>query len=167
MTTNVDVPLALTTKTKDIPWAKDVLAPGLSIQLLVCDIEGGFMVVNTRFEPGTVLPTHLHTGAVHGHTTSGSWFYREYGDESLNTAGSYIYEPAGSTHTLEVPASNTEVTEALFIIHGAFMNYDDEGNFVGHFDPTVTRRVYVEGLERQGDELPQFVLGGTSNYARR
>jgi len=41
------------------------------------------------------------------------------------------------------------------------------GKFVGHFDPVVTRRVYVEGLERQGDELPEFVLGGTSSYARR
>lgn len=62
-----------------------MLAPGLSIQLLVADIEGGFLVANTRFAPGTQLPTHLHTGAVHGFTTKGSWYYREYGEASMNT----------------------------------------------------------------------------------
>lgn len=138
--------------------------PGLSIKLLVADVEGSLLVVKTKFRPGTVLPTHLHTGAVHGITEQGSWFYREYGEQSLNVPGSYIYEPAGSTHTLEVPASNTEDTEAYFIVHGAFMNYDDEGNFVGHFDAAVTHKVYVEALERQGDPIPKFVVGGNCNY---
>lgn len=160
------IPLALTMQTEDLPWAHDVLAPGLSIQLLVADVEGGFLVARTRFKPGTVLPTHLHTGAVHGYTTKGSWFYREYGAESLNVAGTYIYEPAGSTHTLEAPASNTEDTEALFIIHGAFINYDAEGNFVGHFDAAVTRTAYAQILEAQGDEVPDFIVGGNSNYGR-
>lgn len=165
MTATVDVPLALTVNTHDVPWARDVLAPGLSIQLLVADIEGGFLVANTRFAPGTVLPTHLHTGAVHGHTTKGSWYYREYGEESLNLPGTYIYEPAGSTHTLV--SSTTEETEALFIIHGAFLNYDEDGNFVGHFDAAVTRQVYVETLLAQGDEVPEFVIGGNCTYSRR
>ncbi|WP_235739113.1 2,4'-dihydroxyacetophenone dioxygenase family protein [Nocardioides alcanivorans] len=164
MTTTVEIPLALTMQTRDIPWARDILAPGLSIQLLVADIEGGFLVANTRFAPGTVLPTHLHTGAVHGYTTKGSWHYREYGEESLNTPGSYIYEPAGSTHTLV--SSTTEETEALFIIHGAFLNYDAEGNYVGHFDAAVTRKLYVEILEQQGDELPDFVVGGNCTYSK-
>ena len=162
--TSVAIPLALTMKTDDFPWAHDVLAPGLSIKLLVADVEGSLLVVKTKFRPGTVLPTHLHTGAVHGITEQGSWFYREYGEQSLNVPGSYIYEPAGSTHTLEVPASNTEDTEAYFIVHGAFMNYDDEGNFVGHFDAAVTHKVYVEALERQGDPVPSFVVGGNCNY---
>ncbi|MFC3241232.1 2,4'-dihydroxyacetophenone dioxygenase family protein [Gordonia humi] len=137
----------------------------MSIQLPVADIEGGFLVVNTRFAPGTVLPTHLHTGAVHGYTTKGSWHYREYGAASMNTPGSYIYEPAGSTHTLV--ASTEEVTEALFIIHGAFLNYDEDGNYVGHFDAAVTRKVYVDTLEQQGDEIPDFVIGGNCTYGRR
>ncbi|MFM9376881.1 2,4'-dihydroxyacetophenone dioxygenase family protein [Gordonia sp. VNK21] len=166
MTSTIDIPLALTMQTKTLPWAHDILAPGLSIQLLVSDIEGGFQVVNTRFKAGTSLPTHLHTGAVHGHTTAGSWFYREYGDESLNVAGSYIYEPAGSTHTLHVPESNTEDTEALFIIHGAFLNYDADGNFVGHMDAANTREAYRAILQAQGDEVPEFVIGGTCVYSR-
>lgn len=160
------LPLALTMQTEDLPWAHGLIAPGLSIQLLVADVEGGFMVARTRFAPGTVLPTHLHTGAVHGYTTKGSWYYREYGAESLNVAGTYIYEPAGSTHTLEAPASNTEDTEALFIIHGAFINYDADGDFVGHMDAAVTRAAYVQVLEAQGDTVPDFVVGGYSNYGR-
>lgn len=102
MTATLPIPAALTMQTSNLPWAHGVLAPGLSIQLFLADVEGGFFVVRTRFQPGTVIPTHMHTGAVHGFTESGRWHYREYGDASVNTAGSYIYEPPGSTHTLEV-----------------------------------------------------------------
>ncbi|CAJ1506110.1 2,4'-dihydroxyacetophenone dioxygenase family protein [[Mycobacterium] burgundiense] len=164
--TDITPPIALTMQTKDVPWAIDVLAPGMSAQLLVADVEAGLTVANIRFAPGTVIPTHLHTGAVHGYTTSGSWFYREYGRESLNVAGTYIYEPAGSTHTLEAPASNTEDTEALFIIYGAFLNYDEQGNYVGHVDAAVTRQLYIDAIKRQGDTLPDFVIGGNSRYGR-
>ncbi|MFC0315916.1 2,4'-dihydroxyacetophenone dioxygenase family protein [Gordonia phosphorivorans] len=164
MTAITDLPLALTMQTEDFPWAHGILAPGLSIQLLVADVEGGFLVARTRFAPGTIIPTHLHTGAVHGYTTKGSWFYQEYGEESMNIPGSYIYEPAGSTHTLQ--SSDTEVTEALFIIHGAFLNYDEAGNFVGHIDAANTLEAYVSILRDQGDAIPKVVVGGNSNYLR-
>lgn len=158
------IPLALIVQTDELPWAHDVLAPGLSIKVLISDIEGGFLVVKTRFQPGTVIPTHMHTGAVHGFTESGRWFYREYGDESVNVAGSYIYEPAGSTHTLEAPADNTEPTDAYFIIHGAFINYDADGNYVGYIDAANTRELYVTALERQGDRVPSFIQGGSCSF---
>ena len=45
----------------------------------------------------------------------------------MNTAGSYLYEPAGSTHTLHVPETNTEVTDVWFTIHGANLNLDEHG----------------------------------------
>lgn len=166
MTATAAIPLALIVQTEDVPWATDVLAPGLSVKLLIADVEGGFFIVKTRFQPGTELPRHMHTGAVHGFTESGSWYYREYGPESLNVAGSYIYEPAGSTHQLIAPAENTEPTDAYFIIHGAFMNYDADGNFIGHFDAAVTRDAYIAKLREQGDPIPAFIEGGNCTYHR-
>lgn len=165
MTTATQIPAALTMQTHDLPWAHGALAPGLSIQLFIADIEGGMFVVKTRFQPGTVIPTHMHTGAVHGFTESGRWHYREYGEESVNVAGSYIYEPPGSTHTLEVAADNTGVTDAIFIIHGALVNLDEDGNVIGTVDATGARDLYFGLLEQQGEPRPRIIVGGNCNYS--
>ena len=73
------------------------------------------------------IQTHKHTGHVLAFTQKGSWFYKEYPDV-VNTAGSYLYEPAGSVHTLHVPATNDGVTDVWFAIHGANLNLDADGN---------------------------------------
>jgi 2,4'-dihydroxyacetophenone dioxygenase len=52
----------------------------------------------------------------------------------VNTAGSYLYEPAGSVHTLHAPASNTEETDVWFTIYGANLNLDEAGNVVAVID---------------------------------
>lgn len=161
--TITNIPPALTVESHDLPWAHGVLAPGFSLQLLAADIEGGMVVFNGRFQPGTVLPTHKHTGLVHGFTHAGSWFYQEYGEESLNVAGSYIYEPAGSVHTLECPASNTVVTDTTFVIEGALIMTDGEGNYAGTIDPTSTLDLYYSTLEKQGDPRPNLIRGGSAD----
>ena len=72
--------------------------PGVTITPLFLDRENGVWVLYGCFAPGTVLPTHFHTGTVHFYTTKGRWNYVEYpGDPQ--TAGSYLYEPGGSIHT--------------------------------------------------------------------
>ncbi|MDN5915083.1 MAG: 2,4'-dihydroxyacetophenone dioxygenase family protein [Pseudonocardia sp.] len=163
MTATLPIPAALTMQASDLPWAHGVLAPGLSIQLFIADVEGGFFVVRTRFQPGTVIPTHMHTGAVHGFTESGRWHYREYGEDSVNVAGSYIYEPPGSTHTLE--ASTDGVTDAIFLIHGALVNYDDNGGIANVVDAAGARDLYFSLLEAQGDRRPSIIVGGNCNYS--
>ncbi|WP_024792861.1 2,4'-dihydroxyacetophenone dioxygenase family protein [Tomitella biformata] len=165
MSTSFQIPAALTMQTQDLPWAHGALAPGLSIQLFIADVEAGMFVVKTRFQPGTVIPTHLHTGAVHGFTESGSWHYREYGAESLNVAGSYIYEPPGSTHTLEVASDITEVTDAIFIIHGALVNLDESGNLLNTVDAGAARDLYFGLLEEQGEPRPKIIVGGNCTYS--
>ena len=45
-------------------------------------------------------------------TIQGRWCYREYPDQP-QTAGSYLYEPAGSVHTFYTPEDNTEDTITL------------------------------------------------------
>ncbi|MBD0022531.1 hypothetical protein GII33_10280 [Gordonia pseudamarae] len=161
--TTMNIPPALTLDATDMPWAHGILAPGFSLQLLAADVENGFVVFNGRFQPGTVLPTHQHTGAVHGFTSAGRWFYQEYGDASMNVAGSYIFEPAGSVHTLETPADNTEITKATFVLYGALILIDGDGACTGIVDPTTTLAMYYNTLEQQGDRRPNLIRGGTAD----
>ena len=108
----------------DLPFVD--LGDGVELQLLQVDLAQGVWVVRNRFAPGTTVQTHKHTGHVYAFTRSGSWHYLE-SPEARNTAGSYLYEPAGSTHTLHVPVTNTEPTDASFVIHGANLNLDADG----------------------------------------
>lgn len=109
----------------DLPFVD--LGEGVNLQLLQVDLAQGIWVVRNRFQPGTTIQTHKHTGHVYAFTESGSWYYLE-SPEAVNTAGSYLYEPAGSTHTLHVPPTNDAVTEVSFVIHGANLNLDDAGS---------------------------------------
>ena len=83
-------------------------------------------MIRTRFQPGYLVPTHKHTGEVFAFTISGSWKYVEYPE--VNTAGSYLFEPAGSVHTLTVPETNEGLTDVWFAIRGANLNLDENGN---------------------------------------
>ena len=108
----------------DLPFVD--IGEGVTLQLLQVDLAMGVWVLRNRFEPDTTIQTHRHTGHVYAFTQSGSWHYLESPD-AVNRAGSYLYEPAGSTHTLHVPATNDETTDVSFIIHGANLNLDDNG----------------------------------------
>lgn len=99
---------------------------GSLLQLLQVDLANGVWVVRTHFTPDSTIPTHKHTGHVYAFTLSGSWHYLE-SPEAVNTAGSYLYEPAGSVHTLHVPAANDGITDVWFAIHGANLNLDADG----------------------------------------
>ena len=95
--TTLEIPQALHRGEEELPFV--ALGDGTHLQLLQVDVEAGLWVIRTKFEPGVVVPTHKHTGEVFAFTRSGSWKYREYPE--VNTAGSYLYEPAGSIHTLD------------------------------------------------------------------
>ena len=115
----------------ELPWVRGRDNTS-DLKVVTAKIKEGLWIVRTRFDPGVQLQTHKHTGQVHAYTLSGSWGYRE--SDYLNTAGSFLYEPAGSTHTLYVPSSNDEVTDIWFAIWGANLNLDDEGNITSVSD---------------------------------
>ncbi|NOV26507.1 2,4'-dihydroxyacetophenone dioxygenase [Cupriavidus necator] len=96
--------------------------PGVTFTPLFLDPEHGIWVLYGRFEPGTVLPRHFHTGTVHFYTTRGMWQYAEY-PEDPQSAGSYLYEPGGSIHTFTVPADASEAAEGFMVVHGANVNF--------------------------------------------
>lgn len=160
------IPVALHVDDERIPYAGNWLGiAGIGMKVLVADVEGGFFVVRVRFAPGIQLPTHLHTGSVHAYTFSGEWAYLEYPDSPPNRAGSYLYEPPGSTHTLKVADGNAEDTEALFVVGGAMVLYDGDGAVMDVIDAATHKRDYFASLRAQGTQLPSIIEGGQSRYS--
>jgi quercetin dioxygenase-like cupin family protein len=134
----VEPPPALHRGESDLPFVP--YQEGVTFQLIQVDIEAGFFVVRVRGEPGRTIQRHKHTGEIFAFTYAGSWKYLEYPE--INTAGSYLYEPAGSVHTLHFPETNTEVTDVSFVLHGANLNLDSEGNVESVLDAGAALSVY-------------------------
>lgn len=160
MSTTETAPLALLRNEGDLPFI--TLADGGTLQLLHVDLANGVWTVRNRFTPGSTVQTHKHTGVVHAFTQSGSWYYLEYPD-SVNRAGSYLFEPAGSVHTLHVPDTNTEDTDVWFTIHGANLNLDEGGNVVSVLDAATILMYYrYRCHEEHGVADPPVIVVGTN-----
>jgi 2,4'-dihydroxyacetophenone dioxygenase len=124
MTIAETAPTAVHRGIDELPFVD--VGDGNHMQVLRVDLASGVWVVRNRFDAGITVQTHKHTGHVDAFTITGSWHYLE-SPEAVNTAGSYLFEPAGSIHTLHVPASNDGVTDVWFTIHGANLNLDADG----------------------------------------
>jgi 2,4'-dihydroxyacetophenone dioxygenase len=121
----------------DLPFVD--VGDGSAIQLLHVDLSQGLWVIRTRFQPGYQVAKHYHTGPVFAVTSAGSWHYLEY-PEHVNRAGSYLFEPAGSVHTLAVHPDETGVTEAWFAVFGANVNIGADGGVAAILDaPTILK----------------------------
>jgi quercetin dioxygenase-like cupin family protein len=140
----------------ELPWVD--ATGGIWLKVLRVDPAAGIWVVRNRFEPGVRLQTHRHTGPVDGYTVSGRWRYLEY--DFTSTAGSYIREPAGSVHTLDVPEDNDEVTEILFIMEGVNLNLAADGSVESVTDGMGTLAAYEALAQMQGHTLPLPVIRG-------
>ena len=147
------IPTAIHRGEDELPFVD--IGQGSTLQLLQVDIDQGLWVVRNRFAPGTTIDTHKHTGEVFAFTLSGSWKYREYPE--VNTAGSYLYEPAGSIHTLTVPEENTETTDVFFAIYGANLNLDAEGSIISVYDAGFIRDAYFALCEAEGHPRPNVI----------
>ena len=150
----IDAPSALHLGEDELPW---VSTPGgTELKVLQVQESTGLWVVRNRFEPGVVVQTHRHTGSVFGYTISGAWTYAE--SDFMNVAGSYLFEPAGSVHTLTVPESNTEPTDVLFVIYGANLNVDADGNVESVTDGATVLAAYRALCAAQGHDEPNVIL---------
>lgn len=133
-----EVPSAIHRGDDELPWIDD--GHGTSVKVLVAKVEEGLWIVRTRFEPGVNVQIHKHTGPVYAYTISGAWHYKE--SDYVNRAGSFLYEPAGSVHTLMVPADNDEITDVWFQIYGANLNLDADGNVTSVTDAASVLAYY-------------------------
>ncbi len=138
---------------EDIPWVDTGV--GLELKLVQADIGAGLWIVRNRLTPGTVVQKHKHTGQVFGYTLSGAWKYAEY--PYVNRAGSFLYEPAGSIHTLTVLDDNTEPTDVWFQIYGANLNLDADGNVESITDAGSIYEAYMMLCEAQGLGRPNVL----------
>jgi 2,4'-dihydroxyacetophenone dioxygenase len=146
-------PPALHRGESDLPFVP--YQEGVTFQLIQVDIEAGFFVVRVRGEPGRTIQRHKHTGEIFAFTVAGSWKYLEYPE--VNTAGSFLYEPAGSVHTLHFPETNTEVTDVSFVLHGANLNLDAEGNVESVLDASAALAVYRAACLNAGLPEPDVI----------
>jgi quercetin dioxygenase-like cupin family protein len=140
------VPASLHRAEKDLPFVE--FQEGVDFQLLQVDLDAGLWVIRALFKPGVTIQRHKHTGEVFAFTIKGSWKYLEYPE--VNTAGSYLYEPAGSIHTLHVPDTNTEITDVWFAIRGANLNLDEEGKVESVLDAGAVLEIYMALCEASG-----------------
>lgn len=147
------IPAALHRGEEELPFV--YFTEGVDFQLMQVDIDLGLWVVRTKFAPGTTVQRHRHTGSVHAYTTRDAWRYLEYPE--INRPGSYLYEPAGSVHTLHALGENTEATDVFFTVAGANLNLDDDGNVESVTDAGSVLRTYLKACERAGLPRPNVI----------
>ena len=160
------MPGAFHTGTDELPFADDWAGtPGVRLKLLMADIEGARFAVRIRFAPGIVLPPHKHTGEVHAFTLSGEWSYLEHPDTPASRAGSYLFEPPGSTHTLKVAEHITEETDVVFVVYGAMIHLGPDGEALAVGDAESHLRDWPAAVLAQGKTLPdRLPIGGSMAY---
>lgn len=134
----------------------DHLIPGMKLWPLFLDPGNGVWVLYAVYAPGTRLPSHFHTGSVHFFTTKGAWGYLEYPDD-MQTAGSYLYEPAGTVHTFAIPADAAETVEGFMVVSGVNVTFDDEGNYLGTDHAGSMEQIILDCAKAQGIDMPRYI----------
>lgn len=162
------IPESFHSASDDLPWADNWAGdPNIKLKLLMADIEGGRYAVRMLFNPGVQVTPHKHSGEIHAFTFAGRWAYLEYPDSPDNVAGSYLFEPPGSTHSLKVADDVEGMTDILFIMYGAMIHLDDDGAILGITDAESVLRDYPELLRQQGKAVPDHLpVGGSMSYRK-
>src|SRR5215210_1072844 len=134
-------------RSDDIPWVPQ--EPGRWFKPLHFFLSTGMWINLVKMEPGRQIRRHIHAGgSVHAYVLEGSWRYLEH--DWIASAGSYVFEPAGGAHTLDVLGDETMVT--LFTVNGVIQYLDDEGRVVQQDDVHSRRRLYLEHCREHGLE---------------
>ena len=141
----------------DVPWFE--IGDGSALQLLHVDLVQGLWISKTRLPPGHKVITHYHTGIVFAVTLQGRWYYAET-PEAVNSSGSYLFEPAGSLHTLCTPADQQGDTIAWFAIYGANINVDGDGRIVSVVDARAALEVYRGYCDALGLDCSKLIVIG-------
>ena len=142
---------------EDLPWV--ALPDGSLLQLLQVDLNQNLWVVRNRLKPGFGIDTHYHTGPVFAFTQSGEWFYKEYPDK-INKAGSYLYGPAHSIHTLTVAEDAKEDAVVWFAVFGSNVNINDKGDVTSVLDAATLLKVYRMLCAADGKTCDNVIVFG-------
>ena len=148
-----EIPAAILRKEADLPMVK--IGEGVRVQVLQIDLDHNIRITRALLDPGLRLRTHIHTGHVFAWTLAGTWKYIEYPEAS--EANSYLYEPAGSTHTLVVPEDSPVPADVIFIVHGTNIELGATGEFEGATDAAAIARAYLRGCKERGLPRPDII----------
>ena len=151
MTIVNEAPTAVHIGADELPWAD--MGKGNKLKVLQVKEREGLWIVQNIFQAGFEVQTHRHTGPVWGYTVAGAWKYKEY--DYVNRAGSFLYEPAGSVHTLMCVEDDTNV---WFHMYGANLNLDANGNVESVLDGRTALDGYYLMLDAQGIPRPTNIL---------
>lgn len=145
------IPSAIHFGADDLPFVD--IGDGSKLKVIQVDAAQELWIVENVFQAGYVVQKHRHTGPVYAYTTSGAWKYQEY--PYVNRAGSFLFEPTGSTHTLECIEDDTHV---WFQMYGQNLNLDAEGNVESVFDGPGTLEGYYLLAEAEGLPRPNVLV---------
>ena len=151
MTAIATPPPAMHIGADDLPFVE--LGGGNKLKVLQVKEREGLWIIENVFMNGFEVQTHRHTGPVWGYTTSGAWKYKEY--DYVNRAGSFLYEPAGSIHTLTCIEDNTQV---WFHMYGVNLNLADDGSIESVADGAGALKAYLALCEAQGFGRPNVIV---------
>jgi quercetin dioxygenase-like cupin family protein len=135
----------------DLPFVD--IGDGSKLKVLQIKTGEGLWIIENIFQAGYEVQKHRHTGPVFGYTTSGAWKYKEY--DYVNRAGSFLYEPAGSEHTLQCIEDNTRV---WFQMYGSNINLNEAGEIDSVVDGQVTLEFYLAMCEAEGLPRPKVLV---------
>tara|TARA_R110002049_G_scaffold12576_9_gene56179 strand:+ start:1843 stop:2289 length:447 start_codon:yes stop_codon:yes gene_type:complete len=135
----------------DLPYID--IGDGSKLRVLQVKAKEGLWIVENIFQAGYEVETHKHTGPVWGYTRSGAWKYKEY--DYVNRAGSFLYEPAGSMHTLQCIEDDTQV---WFQMYGSNINLDAQGNITSVVDGAGTLEFYLAVCAEMGLPRPNVLV---------
>jgi uncharacterized RmlC-like cupin family protein len=133
--------------TQDLPWMQTAL--GIEMKLLQFWAAIGQWAQLSRYQPGVRSDRHVHAGGqVMSYVIQGSWHYLEH--DWVATAGSWVWEPPGDLHTLEILGDEPMI--ALFILSGVVQYLDENDQIVRQTDFRSRRKQYLEHCKEHGIE---------------
>ena len=136
---------------EDLPFVD--IGNGNLLKVLHVKRGEGLWIIENVFQAGWEVQTHKHTGPVWGYTVSGAWKYKEY--DYVNRAGSFLYEPAGSIHTLQCVEDDTRV---WFHMYGSNLNLDADGNVESVANGDNALQAYLALAKDQGYGEPNVLV---------
>jgi 2,4'-dihydroxyacetophenone dioxygenase len=144
-------PSAVHVGADDLPFVD--IGDGSKLKVIQVKEREGLWIVENIFTAGYEVQKHRHTGPVWGYTVSGAWKYKEY--DYVNRAGSFLYEPAGSVHTLLSIEDNTRV---WFHMYGVNLNLDANDNVESMADGAGSLAFYLAMVESMGLPRPNVLV---------
>lgn len=137
---------------EDLPFVD--IGDGSLLKVIQVKPQEGLWIVENIFKAGYEVDKHRHTGPVYAYTRAGAWRYKEY--DYINRPGSFLYEPAGSEHTLQSVEDDTQV---WFQMYGSNVNVDADGTITSVVDGQLTLDFYLAMCEEQGLPRPNVLVG--------